>query len=202
VQLFNDLSEAGAIGCQTTRFFSRVRRQNQEFHLIVSGEADELHLAAESTLDGPFENALEDAVEALGSATHTQDESLAPLFHGQITEPDEGDLATQVLCPRLNARARAFFAQSVGDAASEFLAQRACKLGRTFSSSMLAEPEEQMHREIQARGALIVMQLTASEIVNDGSGRIETWDHKELPSCAFGKRKDAGGRKAKLLMAV
>lgn len=190
MQCFDHLTEPLPLGGEASRSIGGVGRNNEQRQAVVLIEAERGAVSTEGTLERCGENSREKLFAALRCAADAQHEGAPPTLNTHVTESNESQLASQVLSPGFYAGSMGGLSHSIGNAASDFTAQALGEILGCLFPRLFAESENQRDGEVDARRAFLILELTASEIVDDGSGGIETWRH------------ELRGRKAILLMAV
>lgn len=86
-------------------------------------------------------------------------------------------MAAEVLRPGAHVRPLCSCAQPLADAAAHLGPERTSEIAGGIRTGVFTQPLEQKKREVHARLPLVVAQLTAAQIVDDGAGRVETRGH-------------------------
>lgn len=180
MQFLDDVPEPGAALGERTYARCRIIGNDETLDFFSAFEGDHRRFAAQAPLQRSLQDAFDDRDHALWRIRDAKDQSPAPLFDFQIAQADESQLTTQMFGPSLDVGGIFAPAEFVCDAAAELCPERTGKFRGPLLPGVLAKAQQQVRRKVQPGRAFVVAQLASSQIVDDGSGGIETGNHKML----------------------
>lgn len=185
MQFLDDATQRLAGVPERARATRRWWCKHEKRHGVLELEGHDLNTAPQAALKRTGQHARQELRCPGGCPGHSDHEGTPPALQAEVPETKQRQVPAQVLGPGPDVRMLGPGSHAVTNPAAHFAPQGTGKLAGCFGSGVFAESLQQKVRQIQSRLTFVVAQLPATQIVDDGAGRVETRGHGRKGACKW-----------------
>ncbi len=152
--------------------------QHAELVPVSSPERNRCHVATEGAVQGTLEDSGDELVRPNGRAVDDEHEGSTPAFGAEIPEAHQGKLPAQVVEPRFDTRRFRLITEATAGPAPHLAPKTPTEVPNRLLARALTQAKQESDGNVESGAAFVVEKLSARQVEDDGTGRVEAGYHR------------------------